>query len=78
MAKSYKLDVRETPVGFKYIGDLLRGGEFLMGGEESGGMSIRGHVPQKDGVLACRRGLLEDEKAAANQGSLDVPCAGWT
>lgn len=53
VAKAYGLEVRETPVGFKYIGDLLRGGEFLIGGEESGGLSIRGHVPEKDGILAC-------------------------
>ncbi|MBI3549391.1 MAG: phosphoglucomutase/phosphomannomutase family protein [Elusimicrobia bacterium] len=53
VAKSHGLDVRETPVGFKYIGELLRGGGFLMGGEESGGLSIQGHVPEKDGILAC-------------------------
>ncbi|MBI5242364.1 MAG: phosphoglucomutase/phosphomannomutase family protein [Elusimicrobia bacterium] len=53
VAKSHGLRVRETPVGFKYIGDLLRGGGFLLGGEESGGLSIAGHVPEKDGPLAC-------------------------
>jgi len=53
VAKSHGLEVRETPVGFKYIGELLRGGQFLLGGEESGGLSIRGHVPEKDGILAC-------------------------
>lgn len=67
LAKSYKLEVRETPVGFKFIGDLLRGGEFLMGGEESGGMSIRGHVPEKDGVLAC---LLAAELRATERRTL--------
>jgi alpha-D-glucose phosphate-specific phosphoglucomutase len=53
VAKSCNLEVRETPVGFKYIGDLLRTGEYLIGGEESGGLSIQGHVPEKDGILAC-------------------------
>ncbi|HAH07089.1 MAG TPA: phosphoglucomutase [Elusimicrobia bacterium] len=53
VAKSHGLRVRETPVGFKFIGDLLRGGGFLIGGEESGGLSIAGHVPEKDGPLAC-------------------------
>ncbi|MEK7656367.1 MAG: phosphoglucomutase/phosphomannomutase family protein [Elusimicrobiota bacterium] len=53
VAKAHGLRVRETPVGFKYIGDLLRGGGFLLGGEESGGLSIAGHVPEKDGILAC-------------------------
>ncbi|MDE2290713.1 MAG: phosphoglucomutase/phosphomannomutase family protein [Elusimicrobia bacterium] len=61
VAKGYGLRVRETPVGFKYIGDLLRGGEFVLGGEESAGLSIRGHVPEKDGLLA---GLLMAELVA--------------
>ena len=52
VAKSHGLEARETPVGFKYIGELLRTGQFILGGEESGGMSIRGHVPDKDGLLA--------------------------
>lgn len=52
VAKYHGLEVRETPVGFKYIGELLRGGGFLLGGEESGGLSIEGHVPEKDGILA--------------------------
>lgn len=53
VAKTHGLRVRETPVGFKYIGELLRTGDFLLGGEESGGLSIAGHVPEKDGLLAC-------------------------
>jgi len=61
VAKSHGLEARETPVGFKYIGDLLRTGQFAIGGEESGGLSIRGHVPDKDGMLAC---LLMLELAA--------------
>ncbi len=53
VAKSHGLEVRETPVGFKFIGDLMRTGQFLLGGEESAGLAVRGHVPDKDGVLAC-------------------------
>jgi phosphomannomutase len=53
VAKSHGSETRETPVGFKYLGELLRSGSFLLAGEESGGMSIRGHVPEKDGLLAC-------------------------
>ncbi len=53
IGKYYGLETRETPVGFKYIGDLLRTGDYLLGGEESAGMSIMGHVPEKDGILAC-------------------------
>lgn len=67
VAKSHGLEVRETPVGFKHIGDLLRTGEFLIGGEESGGLSIRGHVPEKDGILAC---LLACELRAVERKTL--------
>ncbi len=61
VAKSHGSETRETAVGFKYLGELLRSGPFLLGGEESGGLSIRGHVPEKDGLLAC---LLMLELAA--------------
>lgn len=45
--------VVEVPVGFKYIGPEIIAGNVLVGGEESGGLSIGGHVPEKDGILAC-------------------------
>jgi len=64
VAKSHGLTVRETPVGFKYIGDLLRTGQYLLGGEESGGLSVMGHVPEKDGILAC---ILVAELVAAER-----------
>jgi phosphoglucomutase len=50
-----KLDVPlyETPVGFKYIGELILEDKIALGGEESAGMSMRRHVPEKDGILAC-------------------------
>ena len=50
-----KLDVPcyETPVGFKYIGELILDGKIALGGEESAGLSMYGHLPEKDGILAC-------------------------
>ena len=53
VAKQHGLRVRETPVGFRHVGDLLRSGDFILGGEESAGLSIGGHVPERDGILAC-------------------------
>ena len=57
----------ETPVGFKYIGPYLERDKITLGGEESAGMTIRGHVPEKDGILAC---LLVAEMIAARRFSL--------
>lgn len=59
--------VRETPVGFKYIGEFIRDDEIVIGGEESAGLSMRGHVPDKDGVLAC---LLVAEMVAVEGKSI--------
>lgn len=61
IATSYGERVYQTPVGFKYIGQCLREYGCICGGEESGGLSIRGHVPEKDGILA---GLLAAEVVA--------------
>lgn len=47
------LKLYETPVGFKFIGELINKDEIILGGEESAGLSIRGHYPEKDGILAC-------------------------
>jgi phosphoglucomutase len=59
-----KLDVElfETPVGFKYIGELILDNKIAMGGEESAGMSMYRHLPEKDGILAC---LLVAEMVAS-------------
>lgn len=51
LAARYNLPLKETPVGFNHIADYMLKGEVLMGGEESGGLSIRGHIPEGDGVL---------------------------
>ena len=46
------VNVIETPVGFKYVGEAMRENEVIIGGEESGGLSIQGHIPEKDGLIA--------------------------
>ena len=51
LAAKYGLDVIETPVGFNYIADLMLNDDVLIGGEESGGISFKGHLPEGDGVL---------------------------
>ncbi len=53
VAALFGVRVHETPVGFKYIGALMESEPVIVGGEESGGLSVKGHVPEKDGVLAC-------------------------
>lgn len=67
VAQLHGVKVYETPVGFKYVGPLLREDKIALGGEESAGMTIRGHLPEKDGILAC---LLVGEMIAARQASL--------
>lgn len=67
VAKLHGVKTYETPVGFKYVGPLLREGKIALGGEESAGMTIRGHIPEKDGILAC---LLVAEMIGARQASL--------
>jgi len=52
LAEQYGLEIYETAVGFKYIGEKMRQIPVLIGGEESGGLSVLGHIPEKDGVLA--------------------------
>ncbi len=67
VAKERGLPVYETPVGFKFIGELINEDKIILGGEESAGMSIKGHYPEKDGILAC---LLAAEAVAARGASL--------
>jgi phosphomannomutase len=51
LAERFGLPLIETPVGFNHIADLMLQGDVLMGGEESGGMSVKGHIPEGDGIL---------------------------
>jgi alpha-D-glucose phosphate-specific phosphoglucomutase len=67
LAHHHKVELHETPVGFKYIGELIKQDKIAIGGEESAGLSIRYHVPEKDGVLA---GLLCCEMVARRGKSL--------
>jgi phosphoglucomutase len=53
VAQYHGTNVIQTPVGFKYIGKLIQQDKIAIGGEESAGLTIRGHVPEKDGILAC-------------------------
>jgi len=69
LAEHHKVPLYETPVGFKYIGALIDQDKIAIGGEESAGLTIRGHVPEKDGVLA---GLLVAEMVATRGKSLGV------
>ncbi|MCZ2394454.1 MAG: hypothetical protein LC105_11395 [Chitinophagales bacterium] len=50
LCKEYNLDFQVTPVGFKYICDIMVAEDVLVGGEESGGIAVKGHIPERDGV----------------------------
>ena len=67
VARYHKIKLYETPVGFKFIGELINKDKIVLGGEESAGLSIKGHYPEKDGILAC---LLAAEAVAARGVSL--------
>ncbi len=81
LAERYDLPIHETPVGFNHICDLMMNEQVLLGGEESGGISILGHIPEGDGLLmglllvemVAKRGkplgmLLDDLMAAPDVG----------
>jgi len=91
IAKKHGLPVYEVPVGFKYVGQYLREKDVIIGGEESGGISFRGHIPDKDGIftgvkvteMLAKRGKtlsellmeLETEYGLLVSGRGDVPCS---
>lgn len=52
VAQKLGVDVIETAVGFKHVGEAMRVHNPIIGGEDSGGLSIQGHIPEKDGILA--------------------------
>ncbi len=68
LAQRYGLTVYETPVGFNHIADYMMKEDVLIGGEESGGISIHGHIPEGDGILM---GVLLLEIVAESGGSLN-------
>ena len=63
-AKAYGLPLTVTPIGFKYVAELIVGGDVLVGGEESGGLAVKGHLPERDGIYI---GLLLAEMLAEYQ-----------
>lgn len=67
LAEQYGLPMYETPVGFNHIADYMLKEEVLIGGEESGGISFRGHIPEGDGIIM---GLLLLEIVATSGASL--------
>jgi phosphomannomutase len=63
IAAAHGLQLHETPIGFKYIADLMLREDILVGAEESGGIGVRGHIPERDGIL---NSLLLLEAVAAS------------
>jgi phosphomannomutase len=63
LARKYDLPLFETPIGFKHICELMLTEDILMGGEESGGLGVKGHIPERDGILL---GLLLLEAVAVS------------
>ncbi len=64
VAKKYGIEVYETGIGFHFIGDLLMQGKIIFGGEENAGLTIKDHLPERDGILAC---LLVAEMVATER-----------
>lgn len=69
IARQYDLPLYKTPVGFKYLADLFLKNKIIFGGEESACLAIKGHLPEKDGIIA---GLLVAEMIAATGKSLSA------
>lgn len=63
LVDKYGLELFETPIGFKHICELMLDRDILMGGEESGGLGVKGHIPERDGILL---GLLLLEAMAVS------------
>ncbi len=93
VAEEYGFSSIEVPVGFKYVGKVLREGKAVMGGEESGGFGFREHISEKDGLLSAAviaelvvssgksletlRSELEAKYGFYYSGRVDVPCGGF-
>jgi len=65
----YHLPIEITKIGFKYICEIMMNEEVMVGGEESGGVAVCGHIPERDGIWA---GLLIMEAVAKTGKSIDV------
>jgi len=66
LAAKYGLPVFETPIGFKHICEMMLDRDILMGGEESGGLGVKGHIPERDGILMAL--LLLEAMAMSGKG----------
>ncbi len=73
VAKMHGLKLHETPVGFKFIGEIMTKEDIIIGGEESNGLTVYRHVPEKDGIIAC---LLAAEMVASKGKSIKQLLAG--
>ena len=69
MCAKYGLTMRETPIGFKYICRQMTESDVLIGGEESGGLGVKGHIPERDGIFL---GLMLCEMMAVRQRTLSM------
>jgi phosphomannomutase len=67
MAEAYDIDIETTPIGFKYVGPKMIEGDVLVGGEESGGMGVKTHIPERDGLYI---GLLVVEMMVKRERTL--------
>ena len=70
VAEKLGVEVIETAVGFKHVGEAMRKYNPIIGGEESGGLSIQGHIPEKDGLLA--NSLVLEAMAYENKSLVDL------
>jgi phosphomannomutase len=70
IAKFLKVRLYETPVGFKYISNLMESKDILVGGEEAGGMGVKGYIPERDGTVAGL--LLIEMMAFRNKNILEI------
>ncbi|HDT14970.1 MAG TPA: phosphoglucomutase/phosphomannomutase family protein [Firmicutes bacterium] len=73
VAELHGLKLHETPVGFKYIGEIMTKEDIIIGGEESNGLTVHRHIPEKDGIIAC---LLVAEMAVSRKKSIKELLAG--
>ena len=66
LARKYDLQLFETQIGFKHICEMMLDNDILMGGEESGGLGVKGHIPERDGILMAL--LLLEAMAMSGKG----------
>lgn len=70
LCRHYKLRLHEVPIGFKHIAALMLERDILIGGEESGGIGVRGHLPERDGIFSGL--LLLEMMATTGKGILEL------